>query len=131
MPVKSYRPYTPSRRTLQISDFSDITKTTPEKKLSRGLRKHGGRNNTGMVMVRHHGGGHRRSYRTIDFKREKFGVPARVASIEYDPNRSARICLIHYADGEKRYILHPVGLKVVIRSSAGPGRTSGSATPCR
>ena len=120
MPVKSYRPYTPSRRTLQISDFSDITKTTPEEKLSRGLRKHGGRNNTGMVMVRHHGGGHRRSYRTIDFKREKFGVPARVASIEYDPNRNARIALLFYVDGEKRYIPAPLGLGVGATVMSGP-----------
>lgn len=120
MPIKSFRPYTPSRRTMQMSDFSDITKTSPEKKLTKGMRKHGGRNNTGMVMVRHHGGGHRRSYRTIDFKREKFGVPARVAAIEYDPNRNARIALLFYADGEKRYIPAPLGLAVNAMVMSGP-----------
>lgn len=120
MPVKSFRPYTPSRRTMQMSDFSDITKTVPEKKLSKGLRKHGGRNNTGMVMVRHHGGGHKRSYRDVDFKREKFGVPARVAAIEYDPNRNARIALLFYADGEKRYIPAPLGLGVGAMVMSGP-----------
>ena len=92
MPIKSFRPYTPSRRTITVSDYSDITKTTPEKSLTKGLRKTGGRNNTGMIMVRHIGGGHRRAYRQIDFRREKYGIPAKVVSIEYDPNRSARIC---------------------------------------
>ncbi|OGS12138.1 MAG: 50S ribosomal protein L2 [Elusimicrobia bacterium RIFOXYA2_FULL_58_8] len=120
MPVKSFNPYTPSRRTIQIADFSEITKTTPEKKLSTGMRKHGGRNNTGMVMVRHHGGGHRRRYREIDFKREKFGVPARVAAIEYDPNRNARIALLFYADGAKRYIPAPLGLGVGATVMSGP-----------
>jgi large subunit ribosomal protein L2 len=120
MPIKSYRPYTPSRRTLQIADFSEITKTEPEKNLTTGLRKHGGRNNTGMVMVRHHGGGHRRRYRIIDFKREKYGVPAKVAAIEYDPNRNARIALLHYADGEKRYIPAPLGLGVGSAVMSGP-----------
>ncbi|PIS47331.1 MAG: 50S ribosomal protein L2 [Elusimicrobia bacterium CG08_land_8_20_14_0_20_51_18] len=112
MPVKSFRPYTPSRRTITVSDFSDITKTTPEKKLTVGLRKKGGRNNTGTVMVRHHGGGHRQKYRIIDFKRDKAGVPARVAAIEYDPNRSARIALLVYKDGDKRYIIATGGLEV-------------------
>ncbi len=120
MPIKSYRPYTPSRRTIQIADFSEITKTEPEKSLVVGMRKHGGRNNTGMVMVRHHGGGHRRRYRTIDFKREKFGVPAKVAAIEYDPNRNARIALLVYADGEKRYIPAPLGLGVGATVMSGP-----------
>jgi len=120
MPVKSFNPYTPSRRTMQMSDFSDITKVTPEKKLVSGLRKHGGRNNTGSVMVRHHGGGHRRLYRVIDFKREKFGVPARVAAIEYDPNRNARIALLVYADGDKRYIPAPLGLNVGVTVESGP-----------
>ncbi|OGS55187.1 MAG: 50S ribosomal protein L2 [Elusimicrobia bacterium RIFOXYB2_FULL_62_6] len=120
MPIKSFRPYTPSRRTMQMSDFSDITKSTPEKSLTTGMRKHGGRNNTGMVMVRHHGGGHRRSYRMVDFKREKFGVPARVAAIEYDPNRNARIALLFYADGEKRYIPAPLGLGVGATVMSGP-----------
>ncbi len=120
MPIKSYRPYTPSRRTIQIADFSEITKTEPEKSLVVGMRKHGGRNNTGMVMVRHHGGGHRRRYRTIDFKREKFGVPAKVTAIEYDPNRNARIALLVYADGEKRYIPAPLGLGVGATVMSGP-----------
>ena len=120
MPIKSYRPYTPSRRTLQIADFSEITKTEPEKNLTTGLRKHGGRNNTGMVMVRHHGGGHRRRFRIIDFKREKYGVPAKVAAIEYDPNRNARIALLHYADGDKRYIPAPLGLGVGASVMSGP-----------
>lgn len=120
MPIKSYRPYTPSRRTMQIADFSEITKTEPEKNLATGLRKHGGRNNTGMVMVRHHGGGHRRRYRDIDFKREKYGVPARVAAIEYDPNRNARIALLFYADGDKRYIPAPLGLGVGANVMSGP-----------
>lgn len=120
MPIKSYRPYTPSRRTMQIADFSEITKTEPEKNLATGLRKHGGRNNTGMVMVRHHGGGHRRRYRLIDFKREKYGVPARVAAIEYDPNRNARIALLFYADGDKRYIPAPLGLGVGANVMSGP-----------
>jgi large subunit ribosomal protein L2 len=105
---------------MQIADFSEITKTDPEKKLATGLRKHGGRNNTGMVMVRHHGGGHRRRYRDIDFKREKYGVPARVAAIEYDPNRNARIALLFYADGDKRYIPAPLGLGVGATVMSGP-----------
>jgi ribosomal protein L2, bacterial/organellar len=103
-----------------VADFSDITKSVPEKKLTEGLRKHGGRNNTGTVMVRHHGGGHRRLYRTIDFKREKFGVPAKVAAIEYDPNRNARIALLVYADGDKRYIPAPLGLNVGMTVESGP-----------
>ncbi|MDR0291962.1 MAG: 50S ribosomal protein L2 [Elusimicrobium sp.] len=120
MPIKTFRPYTPSRRTITVADFSEITKTVPEKKLVKGMRKTGGRNNTGMVMVRHIGGGHRRAYRQIDFKREKYGIPAKVVSIEYDPNRNARICLLNYADGEKRYIIHPVGLKVGDEVMSGP-----------
>ncbi|NLO92435.1 MAG: 50S ribosomal protein L2 [Elusimicrobia bacterium] len=120
MPSKSFRPYTPSRRFITVADFSEITKTSPEKSLTTGLRKSGGRNNTGMVMVRHIGGGHRRAYRQIDFRRDKYGVPARVVSIEYDPNRSSRICLLNYADGEKRYIPHPVGIKVGDMLMSGP-----------
>lgn len=110
--MKTFNPYTPSRRTMTVEDFSNLTKKEPEKSLVRGLRKKGGRNNTGEVMVRHKGGGHKRLYRIIDFKRDKVDVPAKVMAIEYDPNRSARIALLHYADGEKRYILHPEGLKV-------------------
>lgn len=120
MPVKKFKPYTPSRRTITVADFSEITKKKPEKKLTKGLKKSGGRNNTGRIMVRHIGGGHKRTFRTIDFKREKYGIPAKVASIEYDPNRSSRICLLHYKDGEKRYIPHPVGLKVGDIVSSGP-----------
>ncbi len=112
MPVKSFNPYTPSRRFITVEDFSNLTKKAPEKSLTVSLRKHGGRNNTGEVMVRHQGGGHKRQYRIIDFKREKLNVPAKVVSIEYDPNRSARICLLQYKDGEKRYILHPEGLNI-------------------
>ncbi|HNT98329.1 MAG TPA: 50S ribosomal protein L2, partial [Elusimicrobiales bacterium] len=120
MPLKTFRPYTPSRRTITISDYSDITKTEPEKNLTVGMRKKGGRNNTGMVMVRHHGGGHKRRFRAVDFKREKFGVPARVAAIEYDPNRNARIALLFYKDGDKRYIPAPVGLGVGDEVVSGP-----------
>jgi large subunit ribosomal protein L2 len=120
MPVKSFKPYTPSRRTITVSDFSDITQKTPQKSLTIGLRKKGGRNNTGMVMVRHHGGGHKRKYRIVDFKREKFGIPAKIVSVEYDPIRSARLCLLHYKDGEKRYILCPVGIKVGMEVMSGP-----------
>jgi large subunit ribosomal protein L2 len=116
-----------------MADFSEITETSPEKSLTRGMRKSGGRNNTGMVMVRHHGGGHKRAYRVIDFKREKFGVPATVATIEYDPNRSARICLLNYADGEKRYILHPAGIVVGDKLMSGPQAEikNGNALPLK
>ncbi|MBI2362428.1 MAG: 50S ribosomal protein L2, partial [Elusimicrobia bacterium] len=120
MPVKSYKPYTPSRRNMTSADYSELTTDRPEKRLTVGLRKSGGRNNTGMLMVRHIGGGHKQSYRFIDFKRDKVGVPGTVATIEYDPNRSARISLVHYADGDKRYILHPVGLKVGDSVMSGP-----------
>ncbi|MBI4396235.1 MAG: 50S ribosomal protein L2 [Elusimicrobia bacterium] len=120
MPIKTFRPYTPSRRFITVEDFSEITRTEPEKSLIAPLRKKGGRNNTGMIMVRHHGGGHKRQYRLVDFKREKFGVPAKVAAIEYDPNRSARLALLHYKDGEKRYILQPAGLKVGDAVMSGP-----------
>jgi large subunit ribosomal protein L2 len=112
MPVKTYRPYTPSRRTITTPDFSELTKTAPHKALLAGKRKKSGRNNTGMVMVRHQGGGHKQHLRLIDFKREKDGIPAKVASIEYDPGRTARISLLNYADGEKRYVLHAVGMQV-------------------
>src|SRR5947209_4363814 len=105
MPMKSFKPYTPSRRFITVEDFSEITRTTPEKSLLEPLTKKGGRNNTGQVMVRFRGGGHKRMYRVIDFKRNKPGVPAKVVSIEYDPNRTCRIALLQYRDGEKRYIL--------------------------
>ncbi|MDI6757721.1 MAG: 50S ribosomal protein L2 [Endomicrobiia bacterium] len=119
--VKSYKPYTPSRRFITTEEFGEITRSKPEKSLVVGLSKKGGRNNTGEIMVRHHGGGHKRLYRIIDFKRDKYDVPGRVAAIEYDPNRSARIALINYADGEKRYIIQPAGLKVGDAVASGDG----------
>ena len=112
MGIKSYNPYTPSRRHMTGSDFSEITKSTPEKSLTVSLKKNAGRNNQGKITVRHRGGGSRRKYRIIDFKRNKVDIPATVISIEYDPNRTANIALISYADGEKAYILAPNGLKV-------------------
>ena len=112
MGIKKFKPYTPSRRFMTVSDFSEITKTEPEKSLTVGFVRGTGRNNQGKITCRHKGGGHKRRYRIIDFKRNKIGVPAKVAAIEYDPNRSARIALLVYADGEKRYILWPDGLKV-------------------
>jgi large subunit ribosomal protein L2 len=120
MPIKSYKPYTPSRRGMTSADFSELTARTPEKSLVSQLKKKGGRNNTGMIMVRHQGGGHKRAYRLIDFKRNKIGIPGKVTTIEYDPNRTARICLVQYPDGEKRYILHPTGLKVGDVVMSGP-----------
>ena len=112
MGIKKFRPLTPSRRFMTVSDFADITKSTPEKKLLAPLTKNGGRNNRGRITSRHRGGGHKRRYLVSDFRRDKSGVEGRVAAVEYDPNRSARIALIHYFDGEKRYIIHPNGLKV-------------------
>ena len=112
MGIKSYNPYTPSRRHMTGSDFSEITKSTPEKSLTVSLKKNAGRNNQGKITVRHRGGGSRRKYRIIDFKRRKDGIPATVVSIEYDPDRTANIALISYVDGEKAYILAPEGLKV-------------------
>ncbi len=120
MPTKSFNPYTPSRRFITVEDFSGLTKKEPEKSLTVSLSKKGGRNNTGEVMVRHQGGGHKRRYRIIDFKRDKAGVPAKVTAIEYDPNRTARLALLQYADGEKRYILQPEGLKVGDSVLSGP-----------
>jgi large subunit ribosomal protein L2 len=119
MGIKTYNPYTPSRRNMTGSDFSEITKSTPEKSLTVSLKKNAGRNNQGKITVRHHGGGSRRKYRIIDFKRNKDNVPGKVATIEYDPNRSANIALINYADGEKRYILAPKGLKVGMQIVSG------------
>ena len=112
MGIKTYNPYTPSRRHMTGSDFSEITKSTPEKSLTVSLKKTAGRNNQGKITVRHRGGGSRRKYRIIDFKRNKDGIPAKVVSIEYDPNRTANIALLQYADGEKAYILAPNKLKV-------------------
>lgn len=112
MAIKKFRPYTPSSRFRTVPMFDEITSTVPEKSLLRPLHKTGGRNNKGRVTCWHRGGGHKRQYRIIDFRRNKHGIPARVASIEYDPNRSARIALLHYVDGEKRYIVAPDGLQV-------------------
>lgn len=112
MGIKSFKPYTPGRRHMTVSTFEEITTSKPEKSLLAPLKKHGGRNQQGRLTVRHQGGGHKRRYRIIDFKRNKDGIPAKVATIEYDPNRSARIALLNYVDGEKRYILAPNGLKV-------------------
>lgn len=120
MPVRQYKPTSPGRRGMSVSTFEEITKTKPEKSLTVALKKHSGRNNQGRITTRHRGGGSKRAYRIIDFKRNKLGVPARVAAIEYDPNRTARIALLHYRDGEKRYIIAPVGLKVGDMVSAGP-----------
>ncbi|HSM16218.1 MAG TPA: 50S ribosomal protein L2 [Gemmatimonadales bacterium] len=121
MSIRKFRPVTPGTRFRSVSGFDEITRTTPEKSLVEPLRKTGGRNSRGHLTMRHRGGGHKRQYRRIDFKRDKFGVPARVAEIEYDPNRSARIALLVYADGEKRYILHPKGLEQGATVVSGPG----------
>lgn len=120
MPVKSYNPTTPTRRFATTLDKSELTKQTPEKSLTEAITKSGGRNNKGKITIRFRGGGHKRAYRVIDFKRDKAGVPAKVASIEYDPNRSAHIALLNYADGEKRYILYPAGLTVGRAVMSGP-----------
>ena len=120
MAIKKYSPTTPSRRYMTVVSREDITKQTPEKSLLEPLRKSGGRNSTGRVTSRFISGGHKQAYRIIDFKRDKTGIPAKVAAIEYDPNRSARIALLNYVDGEKRYILAPDGLKVGVMISAGP-----------
>src|SRR5438309_2641364 len=120
MPVKSYNPTTPTRRFQTVISREDITKQKPEKSLVEGKPKTGGRSSTGRVSSRFIGGGHKQSYRVIDFKRDKSGIPAKVAAIEYDPNRSARIALLHYADGEKRYIIAPEGLTVNATVSSGP-----------
>src|ERR1700680_627684 len=111
MALKTFKPYTPSRRFLTMLDKSEVTKETPEKSLTESKRRSGGRNDHGEVTMWHRGGGHARKYRMVDFRRDKIGIPARVAAIEYDPNRSARIALLDYADREKRYILHPVGIE--------------------
>ncbi len=121
MPVKKYKPTSPGRRFMTVSSFEEVTKTTPERSLTVHLRTASGRNSSGRITVRHRGGGHPKLYRIVDFRRSKRDVPGRVAAIEYDPNRSARIALIHYADGEKRYILSPSGLSVGATVSAGPG----------
>jgi len=120
MGLKTFRPCTPSLRFTTVTTFEDITKNEPEKSLLLPKSRSGGRNNVGRLTVRHRGGGHKRLYRVLDFKRDKFGIPAKVAAIEYDPNRSARIALLHYRDGEKRYIVHPLGLEVGATVVSGP-----------
>lgn len=120
MPLRSYKPTTPSRRFRSVSTFEEITATKPERSLIEPLKRSGGRNNQGKTTARFRGGGAKRQYRIIDFKRDKKGIPGKVATIEYDPNRTARIALIHYADGEKRYILAPVGLKTGDAVHSGP-----------
>lgn len=112
MPVKKYKPTSPGRRFMSVSAFDEVTRAHPERRLTEHLSKSAGRNNSGSITVRHRGGGHKKTYRVIDFKRQKDGVPGKVAQIEYDPNRSARIALVHYADGDKRYILAPIGLRI-------------------
>ncbi len=120
MAIRKFKPTSPGRRFMSVSDFGEVTKAEPEKSLLAPISKKGGRNNNGRITTRHQGGGHKRRYRLIDFKRTKDGVPARVHSIEYDPNRSARIALLHYADGEKRYILAPQRLAVGHTVESGP-----------
>ncbi|MCL1847243.1 MAG: 50S ribosomal protein L2 [Coriobacteriia bacterium] len=129
MAIKQYKPTSPGRRFQSVSDFAEITRDRPEKSLTEPLPKKAGRNNYGRITTRHQGGGHKRKYRVIDLKRKKDGVPAKVAAIEYDPNRSARIALLHYADGAKSYILHPKGLKVgdVVTSGTGSDIKPGCA----
>jgi large subunit ribosomal protein L2 len=133
MGIKKLKPVTPGTRFKSNYTFEEITKSVPEKSLTVSLRKSGGRNNLGRITARHIGGGHKRRYRIIDFKRDKHGIAAKVFSIEYDPNRSARIALLHYADGEKRYIIAPNGLKVGDKISSGPGSeiTVGNALPLK
>ena len=131
MALRKYKPTSPGRRFATVSAFDTITKTTPERSLVESSRRGSGRNSAGRITVRHRGGGHKRRYRVVDFKREKSGVPARVAAIEYDPNRSANIALLHYADGEKRYILAPTGLGVgtTVLSGEGAEPSVGNALP--
>ena len=133
MGINKLKPVTPGTRFRSNSTFDEITRSTPEKSLTVALRKSGGRNNHGRVTSRHMGGGHKQRYRLIDFKRDKHGIPAKVFSIEYDPNRTSRIALLHYADGEKRYILAPEGLKVGDKVLSGPGSdiTVGNALPLK
>ncbi len=131
MAIRKFKPVTPGTRWMSVAAFDEITKSTPEKSLLEPLHKSGGRNNTGRVTSRHRGGGHKRFYRVIDFKRNKFGMDAKVSAIEYDPNRSARIALLQYADGERRYIIAPDGVKVgeVLRSGPDAEIKVGNALP--
>ncbi|MGI0490562.1 50S ribosomal protein L2 [Alkalinema pantanalense CENA528] len=121
MGIRNYRPYTAGTRDRSVADFKEVTKSEPEKSLVVYVHRSKGRNNRGVITCRHRGGGHKKLYRIIDFKRDKQGIPAKVVAIEYDPNRNARIALLHYQDGEKRYILHPVGLEVGATVVAGEG----------
>jgi large subunit ribosomal protein L2 len=133
MGIKSFKPVTPGLRFRTVASFDEITKKEPERSLLAPLKKSGGRNNHGRMTARHRGGGHKRRYRIIDFRRNKDGVPAKVAAIEYDPNRSARIALLHYLDGEKRYILAPLGLNVgdTVMSGEGAEMRVGNALPLK
>src|ERR687893_3215213 len=133
MPVRVYKPTSPGRRSMSVSTFEEITKKKPERSLIEPLKKHAGRNNRGRITTRHRGGGNKRFYRIIDFKRNKIGVPAKIAAIEYDPNRSARIALLFYVDGEKRYMLAPLGIRVGDMVVAGPDAPirTGNALPLR
>ncbi|MFA6576054.1 MAG: 50S ribosomal protein L2, partial [Nocardioides sp.] len=134
MAIRKYKPTTPGRRGSSVADFAEVTRTTPEKSLTRPLPKKGGRNNQGRITTRHQGGGHKRAYRIIDFRRyDKDGVPAKVAHIEYDPNRTARIALLHYADGEKRYIVAPKDLTqgTVVESGVAADIKPGNNLPLR
>src|SRR3954468_19069662 len=133
MAIKRYKPTSPARRLMTVAAFDEITSTKPEKSLLVIKKNQAGRNNQGRITVRHQGGGHKRFYRIIDFKRNKLGIPAKVATIEYDPNRSSRIALVVYADGEKRYILAPLGLKVgdAIMSGSGAEIRVGNSLPIR
>lgn len=133
MPIKIYRPTSPGRRGMSVSTFEEITSSKPERSLTVSLSKRSGRNHQGRITVRHRGGGHKRRYRLIDFKRDKWGVPARVTSIEYDPNRTARIALLTYDDGEKRYIIAPLGIQVGDALMSGPDAEirAGNSLPIR
>ena len=133
MPVKKFKPTSPGRRFMTVSDFAEVTKSEPEKTLVESVKKTGGRNNKGRITTRHKGGGHKRRYRVVDFKRIKDGIPAKVAGIEYDPNRSANIALLHYADGAKAYILAPARLRVGSTVESGPTADikPGNALPLR
>ena len=131
MSIREFRPMTAATRFRSVSGFDEITRSTPEKSLTEPNKKSGGRNNIGHLSARHKGGGHKRQYRIIDFKRNKYGIPGKISEIEYDPNRTARIALVVYADGEKRYILHPKGLKQGDTVISGPGSDArlGNALP--
>jgi len=133
MGLKSYKPTSAARRHMSVSDFAEITKGKPEKRLTKSVKKTGGRNNHGHITTRHIGGGHKRRYRLIDWRRDKDGVPAKVAAIEYDPNRTARLALLHYKDGEKRYILAPLGVAVgdVLNSGETVDIRPGNALPVK